>query len=436
MARSRRSAVSIARSAALAAAVVCAAVGSDALGQQVNDGVQVSAMDWPWWRGPQRNGVADADQQPPTQWSESRNVVWKAAVPGRGHGSPTVVGNRVFLASADESADVQSVLCYDRTNGELLWQTDVHRGGGMRKNAKSSAASSSPACDGERVFINFPNSNALYTTALSLEGKQLWQTKVSDYEIHQGYGASPAIYQSLVLVTADNKGGGAVAGLDRQTGQVVWKRERPKTPNYASPIIQHVYGRDQLLLTGCDLFSSFDPLSGEPLWEISGTTTECVTSTVTDGKHVFSSGGYPRNHLSAVLADGSGKIVWETGDRVYVPSLLVRDGYLYGVLDAGIAACWKCDTGEELWKARLGGNFSASPVLAGDTIYATNESGQTFLYQARPDQFRQIAVNRLGDEVFATPTICGGRIFMRVASDVEGRRQEFLYCLASQAPSP
>jgi outer membrane protein assembly factor BamB len=400
--------------------------------QQVNDGQIVAAADWPWWRGPHRNGVASDQQKPPTVWSEAEGVVWSSPVPGRGHGSPTVAGDHIYLATADEQQDIQSVLCYHRQTGELLWHTEVHRGGAMRKNAKSSAASSSPACDGERVFISFPNSGAVYTTALSLDGQQLWQTKITDYVIHQGYGSSPAIYQSLLIVSADNKGGGAVAGLDRNTGQIQWKRPRPMTPNYASPIIQNIYGRDQLLLTGCDLFSSFDPLNGETLWEIPAATTECVTSTVTDGKHVFSSGGYPRNHLSAVLADGSGKIVWETEDRVYVPSLLVRDGYLYGVMDAGIAACWKCDTGEEVWKARLAGNFSASPVLVGDTIYATNEVGQTFIYSARPDKFNQLAVNRLGNEVFATPTICGGRIYMRVARNVDGQRQEFLYCLGTE----
>ena len=92
-------------------------------------------------------------------------------------------------------------------------------------------------------------------------------------------------------------------------------------------------------MTGCDLVSSFDPLTGKTLWEIEGATTECVTSTVTDGKYVFSSGGYPRNHLAAITADGSGKIVWDTNDRVYVPCLLYRDGHLYGVMDAGVAAC-------------------------------------------------------------------------------------------------
>jgi len=397
------------------------------------DRITYAAADWPWWRGPNRNGVADASQKPPLKWSETENVLWKSPVPGRGHGSPTVVGDQVFLATADHQEEIQSVLCYHRQTGERLWQTPVQRGGFEKKgNAKSSLASSTPACDGQRLFINFLHEGAIYTTALSREGKILWQTKVTDYVLHQGFGSSPAVYESLVIVSADNKGTGVIAALDRSSGKVVWKQGRPKAPNYASPIILSVAGREQLLMTGCDLVTGLDPLTGKKLWEIAGSTTECVTSTVTDGERIFTSGGYPKNHLAAVSADGSGKIVWENKTRVYVPSLLVHGGHLYGVLDAGIAACWKCDTGEEVWTGRLGGTFSASPILVGEHIFATNESGRTFIFKATPKAFDLVGENKLGNEVLATPTICGGRIYMRVATQNKGQRQEMLYCLGKR----
>ncbi len=397
------------------------------------DPITCAATDWPWWRGPNRNGVADANQKPPLKWSETENVLWKSPVPGRGHGSPTVVGDQVFLATAEPQDEVQSVLCYNRQTGERLWQTPVHRGGFAKKgNAKASLASSSVACDGQRLFINFLHAGAVWTTALSREGKVLWQTRITEYVIHQGYGSSPAVYQSLVLVSADNKGGGAIAGLDRASGKIVWKQDRPKTPNYASPIILNVAGREQLLLTGCDLVSGLDPLTGKKLWEIAGSTTECVTSTVTDGQRIFTSGGYPKNHLAAVRADGSGKVEWEHKTRVYVPSLLIHKGHLYGVQDSGIAACWECETGKEVWTGRLGGTFSASPVLVGEQVFATNESGKTFVFKATPEKFELVADNKLGDHVMATPTICGGRIFMRVASQKQGQRQEMLYCLGKR----
>jgi hypothetical protein len=336
----------------------------------------------------------------------------------------------VFLATADHERQVQAVLCYQRLTGKLLWQTDVHKGGFETKgNKKSSLASSTPACDGWRVFINYLHDGAIYTTALGLDGSKLWQTKITDYVIHQGYGSSPAVYQGLVIVSGDNKGGGAIAALERATGKIVWKQERPKTPNYASPIILNVAGRDQLLFTGCDLVSGFDPLSGKKLWEIPGSTTECVTSTVTDGQLIFTSGGYPKSHMSAVRADGSGKVVWENRTKVYVPSLLVHAGYLYGVLDNGKAVCWKCGTGMEVWRGDLGGSFSASPVLVGEHIYATSEAGRTFIFKATPAGLDLLAENQLEGEVVATPAICGSRIYMRIAINAQGRRQEMLYCL-------
>jgi outer membrane protein assembly factor BamB len=395
--------------------------------------IRVADTDWPWWRGPHRNGIAEAKQTPPLKWSETENVLWKSPVPGRGHGSPTVVGDQVFLATADHEHETQSVLCYHRQTGKLQWESEIHRGGFTTKgNKKSSLASSTVACDGQRVFVNFLNAEAVYTTALSRDGQKLWQTKITDYVLHQGYGSSPALYESLVIVSADNKGGGAIAALDRANGKEIWKRKRLKTPNYPSPIILNLAGRDQLLLIGCDLVTSLDPLSGKQLWEIKGATTECVTSTVTDGQLIFSTGGYPKSHVAAVRADGSGQVVWEKKTRVYVPSMIALDGYLYAVLDSGMAVCWRSSTGEEMWKGRLGGTFSASLVLVDDKLFATNESGRTFIFKASPTAFKLVGENQLNGEVIATPAICGGRIYMRVANSDQGERQEMLYCLGKR----
>ncbi|HUQ68558.1 MAG TPA: PQQ-binding-like beta-propeller repeat protein [Planctomycetaceae bacterium] len=394
-------------------------------------GFAFSADDWPGWRGPSGTGVANPQQSPPLVWSESQNVLWKAPVPGRGHGSPTVVGDHVYLAAAETDTEVQSVICFDRQTGKTLWQTPIHRGHFDKKgNAKSSHASSSVACDGDRLFINFLNHDAVWTTALSRDGKILWQTKIADFVNHQGFGSSPIVYGPLVLVSADSKGGaGRVAGLDRSTGDTVWSIERPKLPNYASPIVVNAAGRDQIVMIGCDLVMGLDPLTGKTLWQTAGSTEECVTSTVTDGQLIYTSGGYPRNHVSAIAADGSGKVAWQNGVRVYVPSMVIKDGYLYAVLDAGVAMCWKADSGEEQWKGRLGGTFSASLVLVGDTLFAIDESGRTCVWKANPQQFELLAENRLGSEAFATPAICGSRLYFRVASQVDGKRQEMLYCI-------
>ncbi|MCA9192001.1 MAG: PQQ-binding-like beta-propeller repeat protein [Planctomycetales bacterium] len=398
--------------------------------RKVDDGFQVLPQDWPWWRGPLRNGTATADQDPPLTWSETENVVWKVPVAGRGYSSPIVVGQKVFLASADESTGAQYVLAFDRETGNPLWRTVVHESGGMRKNNKSTMASSTLACDGQRLFINFPNSDALFTTALDLDGNKEWETRLSSYVVHQGYGASPTLYQNLVIVSSDNKGGGVLAGLEAATGKLVWEQKRRATPNYPSPTLVQVGGRDQVIMVGCDQVVSYAPLTGEKLWEIEGATTECVTSTLTDGNLIYTSGGYPRNHMSAIRADGNPEVVWENATRLYVPSMVIRDGYLYGVLDAGIATCWEAATGNEMWKARLGGTFSSSAVLVGERIYATNEAGETFVFKAQPTSYELLSKTELGTEVLATPTIVGGRIYHRVAHlSPTGDRQEMLYCI-------
>ncbi|MCC6231742.1 MAG: PQQ-binding-like beta-propeller repeat protein [Verrucomicrobiales bacterium] len=389
----------------------------------------VAADDWPCWRGPTKDGVVRSTQALPLTWSETENVRWKVAVPGRGHGSPSVAGSRIYLATAEAESSSQRVLCYERESGRLKWNTVVHQGpftpGGHRH---ASLASGTVAVDGDRLFISFLHAGGIHTSALDLEGKVLWQTKICDFVLHQGFGASPVVHGPVVLVTADHRGGGTVAALDRMDGKVRWTASRPRIANYTSPSVMTVGGREQMVLAGCNLVSSFDPLTGSKLWEIDSSTEECVVTAVTDGTRVFVSGGYPRNHTMAVLADGSGKVAWQNTTRAYVPSMIVDRGHLYAVLDAGMAVCWKADTGEELWKERLGGEFYASPVRVGDRMYAVSLAAVTSVFEARPGGFQLLAQNKLGDEAFASPAIAGGRIFLRVAATGD-RRQESLYCL-------
>ena len=416
--------------------ITCAAVAFGFAAHAASPGV-IPAKDWPAWRGPTRDGIAASGQTPPTQWSETENVLWKVPIPGRGHGSPTVVGDRIYLPTADLQAQTQTVLCLDRQSGKEIWQTIVHQGNlDTAGHRNTSQASATITHDGDRLYINFLNAKAVYTTALDLHGKKLWQQKVGDFVTHQGFASSPVLHGSLVLVSADHKGGGTVAGLDHDTGKIMWSVSRPKIANYTTPAIIRANGRDQMLLSGCNLISSFDPTTGKILWEVNGSTEECVVTMVTDGERVFASGGYPKNHTVALLADGSGKLAWENNSRVYVPSMIARDGYLFAVLDAGMAVCWKSDTGAELWKERLGGDFFASPVMVGERIYATNLGGKTFVFDATPKGFKRIAENQLGDEAYASPVVCDSRIYLRAAKNGE-TRQEFLYCIGnakSQAP--
>ncbi|MEO6568970.1 MAG: PQQ-binding-like beta-propeller repeat protein [Opitutaceae bacterium] len=390
----------------------------------------VGATDWPAWRGPTGDGQAAPGQTLPTRWSEKENVVWRAAIRGRGHSSPTVVGDRVYLTTADPTRHEQLVLCFDRANGKPVWETVVHRG---KLNAEgheyTSQASATVAWDGERLYVNFLNDGAVHTSALDPAGKILWQRRVGDFVVLMGFGSSPLVHDALVLITGDHKNGGWIAGLNKQTGAIVWKNARPKIPNYASAAVITAGGKTQMIIAGCKLVSSFDPATGKKLWELEGSTDETVVTPVSDGHRVFVGGGFPRNHIMAIDATGSGEVVWQNNSRLYTPSLLVRDGHVYAVNDSGQAFCWKAETGDQLWRGKVDREFFASPVMADSVIYATSMTGVTSVFRATPQKFAMIAQNQLGNEAFASPAICGNRIYLRAAKKSGESRQEYLWCI-------
>ncbi len=389
--------------------------------------------DWPMWRGLHGDGHAKAVKGLPLKWNDSRNVVWKIALPGRGHSTPTIVGNRIYLATAETEKQEQSVLCFEKDTGKLIWKTPVHKGNFVKGgNKHKSDASSSVVCDGTQLYVSFPNNNKIHTTALGMEGKVLWQRAVTDYVIHQGFGTSPTVYRDVVVAKADSKEiGGAVVGLNKKSGQIIWKINRPKYPNYTTPVMVTAHGKLQMVFAGAELITSIDPLTGKKHWEFPGSTQECVATAVTDGKRIFVSGGWPKNHIAAIEADGSGRITWQNSARVYVPSMLIKDNHLYAAMDAGFAACWDSATGKELWKERLGGAFFASPILVGERIYATNLAGKTFVYSTNPKEFRLLGTNQLGNEVYASPIVSGNRLYLRVAFK-GAKRQEYLYCIGAK----
>ena len=197
---------------------------------------------------------------------------------------------------------------------------------------------------------------------------------------------------------------------------------------YASAIVHNVGGRDQLLIPGCNQVASYDPASGRPLWSVPGVTESCVGTVVTDGDLVFASGGFPKKETLAIRPTGRGQVVWRDQAETYVPSLLLHEGALYMVNDKGIGMCRDATTGRVAWQARIGGNFSASPVLAGELIYAPAENGRTVVFRATPKKFEQVAENQLGIECFTSPVIADGRLYLRIAEN-RGGRKESLCCI-------
>lgn len=391
--------------------------------------------DWPWWRGPNSNGIAAAGQNPPTEFSPGKNVIWRTKVPGRGHSSPVIVGNKIFLTTADEQVRIQGAVCFDRSSGKQIWITPIHKGNLPAKiHVKNTHASGTVACDGDNIYTVFYNDDAIQVSALTVDGKVLWSKKAGAFNPKKyqfGYGASPLLYKDKVVVAGEYDGSSFLAAFNTSNGSVAWRADRRSDISFSSPIVGQVAGKEQLLLSGLFEVTSFDPTSGGKLWSVPGTTQATCGTMVWDGDLVFASGGYPEPQTIAVNAR-TGNVVWTNNQKCYEQSMLAVNGFVYGITDKGVAYCWEGTSGREMWKARLGGLYSASPILVGDTIFAFNEAGTAHVFKANPQKFEKVAQNQLGNEAFATPAFINGQMFARVAAKEGGQRQEYLYCIGTK----
>ncbi|MEX0717857.1 MAG: PQQ-binding-like beta-propeller repeat protein [Planctomycetaceae bacterium] len=405
--------------------------------------IVVSADDWPWWRGPTYDGRSTATNVP-LEFSDvdgtRKNIIWKQAVPGRGFSSPCVWGDRIFLTTADDANQIQFALCFDRGTGKPLWTTEIHRGNfesADRMHLDSSHATPTAACDGQRVYVSFLNDRAIWTTALDLDGNQVWQRKVGEYDSKQGYAASPVLQGGHVIVAGDNWGSGWLAALDRRTGEIVWRTNRPAAESYSTPFPSEVNGEPRLFLCGANIVASYDGLTGKALWTAPGTSLQTIGTMVREGDLVFASGGWPEDPvmIMAIHAD-TGEVAWRDSTQVWLASMLVHDGLLYGFRDNGIAICWDAGTGKLRWRERFGGSLSSSPVLVEDRIYHFARDGACRVFRASGEGYEELAKSQLGRETFSSPAICGGRIYMRITDfGAQGSRPESLYCIGKAEES-
>lgn len=379
-----------------------------------------SAQDWRQWRGPTGDHHAAPGSTAPTSWGEGQNLAWVTPLPGHGHSSPTLVGGRIYLTTADPAAETQSLLILDRASGEIIRETLTHQGGLPAEiHPSNTHASPTVASDGERVFALFHNQAAAWLTAYDLEGDQLWQVRVGGFDPQQyqfGFGSSPRVVGDLVIVATEYDGPeSGIYAMDTATGESRWTAPRVKDLSYSSPAVATLAGRTQLLMSGNNQLASYDAGSGEELWSVEGSArATCGTMIWDEGLGLaFASGGYPNPFTLAVQTSGGHDIVWQNRIKCYEQSMLIKDGYIYAVADRGAAYCWRAEDGEEMWSERLGGKFSSSPVLVGDVVYATNEGGTTFVFRATPNAFDKLSENQLGDAAFATPTPADGRLYHR-----------------------
>jgi len=420
--------------------------------------VELEKLDqWPAWRGPLATGEAPLSQ-PPTTWSESENLRWKARLPGRGHGSPIVWGNRVFVTTAIPVGDELpsrstkapgahdnipvsrrqqfAALAIDRETGTVVWQRVLreafpHDGGG---HYTGSLASQSPVTDGTRLYVSF-GSEGIF--ALDWQGAVVWERDLGKmYPVHgHGEGSSPAVWRDLLFVNWDHEPESFLVALDSGTGEERWRVARDEITSWGSPVIIDHRGEPQLVVSGTRRIRAYRPETGELIWECGGLSTNVVASPVAGDGFLFAGSSYDTKAFLAIRLEGARgdltggeQVVWSRNRATpYVPSPLLAGGTLFFLHHyQGVLIGVDPRTGEDRPGAfRLPGmtDVYASPVAAAGRIYITDRDGTTVVYQ-QGERPKFVAENRLEDRFSASAAMAGREFFLR------GER--WLYCLEAR----
>jgi outer membrane protein assembly factor BamB len=409
---------------------------------------------WHQWRGPEATGVAP-HANPPVEWDQSRNLKWKAAIPGQGKSTPIVWGHRIFVTTAINTGTVVEgaarpedqpqrqfgikfpntlyrfvVQCLDRQTGKLLWeQTAVEALPHEGHHGDNSFASASPTTDGQFLYVSF-GSRGVY--CYDLDGHRQWQRKLNNVStrLSFGEGSSPVIHGDTVLLVRDNETDSRILALDARTGESRWERPREESSAWATPLVVEHNGRTQVITNASKRVRSYDLQTGDVIWECGGQVANVTPCPVLLGEQVICMSGY-RGSIAMSLpiaAEGditdSPRIAWRySQDTPYVPSPLLYGDLLYfNKLNNGVLTVLDAKTGQPVLEAtRLQGisNVYASPVGAADRVYYTSRDGTTVVLK-HGSKLELLATNRIDDLMDASPAIVGNQIFIR--------GQNALYC--------
>ncbi len=398
---------------------------------------------WPQWRGPSANGISE-EKGLPLEWGPEHNILWKSALPGLGTSTPIVWEDFVFVTSqigngpyegksqdfpdsgkarkSGQDGKVQFVVqAFARINGRLLWEYRLDAEGYLPPvHTKHNLASPSCVTDGKLVFAWFGNGQL---AALTLGGKLAWSRHIgkeyAPFEILWGHGSSPVLYWNTLLLLCEHPGSAYLLALDKTTGKELWKKDRGKDRrSYSTPFLVSGGKGDELIINTTTRVEAVDPHNGDVLWYAGETNRVPVPMPVYHDGVVYTSRGNFSSPYMAVKTGGKGdvsstNIIWEVNAGApYVSSLLYYQGLIYMATENGIVSCIDPASGETVWKDRLGGVFSASPVAAEGHIYLVNEAGETFVLQAGREK-KILARNKLPERTLASPALSHGQIFLR-----------------------
>ncbi|RMF74048.1 MAG: hypothetical protein D6744_14990 [Planctomycetota bacterium] len=427
----------------LAAAACLMVLAASAWAQPGNGG---GPAWWPNWRGPFHNGAAKGN--PPVEWSAEKNIRWKAHIPGEGHATPIVWGERIYIQTAIPVADAPkdgddangprplrfTLLALNRQDGSVAWsKTLCEAVPHERGHQTASQASNSPVTDGEHIFAYF-GSRGLY--CLDMDGRLKWKKDLGRMEtrFEFGEGSSPALYGNALVIIWDHEGQSFIVALDKRTGEPLWRSDRDETTNWTSPVVVAGRGGPQVVAAGAKQIRGYDLQSGEVIWQCSGLTRNVVPTPVYDERNVYCTSGFRGSALLAVRyaeaegeVDRSSALAWVYDGRgtPYVPSPTLYEGKLYFVRDnRAIVSCVDAKTGKAFYDneriEELRGVY-ASLAAAADRVYVVGLDGKTAVLQAGPE-FKVLAINALEDRFAASPVIVEDTLLLRGAHT--------LYCIA------
>ncbi|MDA7528060.1 PQQ-binding-like beta-propeller repeat protein [bacterium] len=399
--------------------------------------ISANAENWPGWRGPTGDGIS-SEKDLPLEWDGvDKNLVWKVPLPGEGYSSPIVWGDRIFVTTCLPDSQERVLMCLSTQSGKILWQQTVVTAPLETLHKFNSHSSGTPVSDGKLVYVAFlevdgttvdaknvgkarpVTAGEIVVAAYDFNGRAMWKAKPGGFVSVHGFCSCPVLYKDKVIINGDHDGDSYIAALNKETGQLLWKKERDHdTRSYVTPIIREIDGRTQMVLSGSHHVASYDPNTGEEHWRIDGPTEQFVASMVYDNEKFYLSAGFPTYHVMAIDPTGSGNVTdthvaWhETNAKCYVPSPVLVGNYLFVADDHGIGNCFDTKTGERLWRARLGRHFSTSLVAADGLVYFLDDDGRTTVI--RPGKEPGIlTVNGLGEECRASPAIADGRFYFR-----------------------
>ncbi len=389
-----------------------------------------AGANWPHWRGPAWDGHAE-ESDIPVHW-DVKSIVWKVPLPGRGKSSPVVWGERIFLTAALENGKQRVALCLDRKDGKRLWERVAWTGTPEKSHGMNGWATPTCATDGERV-VAFFGRGGLH--CYSMDGTPLWSRDLGSFEGPWGTAASPVIVGALVLQNCDAEKEAYLVALDARTGKTVWRtpREVPERGGWSTPVLLQAGARQELVLNGAKAVTAYDPVKGTVLWSCKSFNGR-GEPTVTPGHGLVYVINGLQGDMYAVRPGGTGDVTkthmaWHTprkGGRDQ-PSPIVVGDYVLIVNMKGIATGYEAATGKELWKDRLDGEFSSSPIAAGGRAYFQSDAGVTYVLEPGPT-FKRVARNTLGsapDELFrASLTPSAGQIL--------SRSDRMLYCIGAK----